>query len=98
MANSSDADHSAASDLGLKCLQRPICPSTSGPSCSKLNMLLVNIFRPAQWLGGRDLFCDRDVAGLIPSRVIPKTLKMVLFRLALSIKKMELELVSSVSL
>ena len=37
--------------------------------------------------------CDREVAGSIPSRVIPKTLKMVLavmfFRLALSIKKVE---------
>ena len=38
--------------------------------------------------------CDREVAGSIPSQVIPKTLKMVLvlfrFRLALSIKKVEL--------
>ena len=36
--------------------------------------------------------CDREVAGSIPGRVIPKTLKMVLllFRLALSIKKVEL--------
>ena len=33
MANSVDPDqmlHSAASDLGLHCLQRPICPSTEG--------------------------------------------------------------------
>ena len=31
MANSVDPDqmpHSAASDLGLHCLQRPICPNT----------------------------------------------------------------------
>ena len=34
--------------------------------------------------------CDREVAGSIPGRVIPKTL-------ALSNKKLELELVSSVS-
>ena len=33
MANSVDPDlmlHSAASDLGLHCLQRPICPNTKG--------------------------------------------------------------------
>ena len=33
MANSIDPDqtpHSAASDLGLPCLQRPICPNTQG--------------------------------------------------------------------
>ena len=33
MANSVDPDltpHSAASDLGLHCLQRPICPNTYG--------------------------------------------------------------------
>ena len=36
--------------------------------------------------------CDREVAGSIPGRVIPKTLKMVLAALclALSIKKVEL--------
>ena len=33
MANRVDPDqmqHSAASDLGLHCLQRPICPNTKG--------------------------------------------------------------------
>ena len=33
MANSVDPDktpHSAASDLGLHCLKRPICPNTNG--------------------------------------------------------------------
>ena len=36
--------------------------------------------------------CDREVAGSIPGRVMPKILKMVLeiFHLALSIKKAEL--------
>ena len=43
--------------------------------------------------------CDREVVGSILGGVIPKTLKMILllFHLALSIKKVELELVSSVS-
>ena len=47
--------------------------------------------------------CDREVAGSIPGQVIPKTLKMVLAALSLdenkenSIEKIELELVSSVS-
>ena len=41
--------------------------------------------------------CDREVAGSIPGRVIPKPLKMVLAALSLSITKVELELVSSVS-
>ena len=38
------------------------------------------------------LLCDREVSGLIPGGVIPKTLKMVLaaLRLVLSIKKVEL--------
>ena len=31
--------------------------------------------------------CDREVAGSIPSRVIPKTLKMILAALSLGIKK-----------
>ena len=46
------------------------------------------------------LLCDRKVAGSIPGWVIPKTLKMVLAALslfALSIKKVELELVSWLS-
>ena len=33
MANSVDPDqmlHSAASDVGLHCLQRPVCPNTEG--------------------------------------------------------------------
>ena len=33
MANSVDSDwmlHSAASDMGIHCLQRPICPNTWG--------------------------------------------------------------------
>ena len=43
--------------------------------------------------------CDREVVGSIPGRVIPKTLKKILaaLSLALSIKKVQLELVSSVS-
>ena len=35
------------------------------------------------------LFCDREVAGSIPSRVIPKTLKMVLAALSLGAQHLE---------
>ena len=38
MANSVDPDqmlHSAASDLGLHCLQMPLCPNTYGYYCTK---------------------------------------------------------------
>ena len=38
---------------------------------------------PAQWLSGRVSVCDLEVAGSIPGRVIPKTLKMVLAALSL---------------
>ena len=34
--------------------------------------------------------CDWEVAGSIPSRVIPKTLKMVIAALSLGIKNVEL--------
>ena len=38
---------------------------------------------PAEWLSGKRPLSDREVAGSIPGRVIPKTLKMVLAALSL---------------
>ena len=68
MSNSVDPDETAEpSHLDLCCLQRPIIIACDRHSGSVVE-------RP---------LCDREVAGSIPGRVIPKTLKMVLAALSL---------------
>ena len=85
-----------------KCIAYMDFLNSSRGSCFKFHSVLTSINEIIDRHSGSVVECplfDREVAGSMPCRVIPKTLKMVLAALSLGIKKVELgiELVSSVS-
>ena len=65
MANRVDPDqkpHSVASDLGLHCLQRPLCPNTRVKTVLTYNSIMYDLFAAMRFLIGNKMDLEKLVS------------------------------------